>query len=187
MPPVGVKVTLVIGAVLDILLGACLLRWSKARRQRLEAFAGLIAGMFAASVIARAEILDPQRLASGVYRYGKVNHQNRPVNFYVDGKTASIAVYTSEGRVVTITSNGKPDASIRFDPDLPPLEDEYTMTIPRSAAAADEAGSAHVREHRLRLWLERRSRAFAQRPAPARYDRDRARQWSPARAASSRA
>jgi spermidine synthase len=129
MPPAGVKVTLVIGAVLDILLGACLLRWSEARRQRLEAFAGLIAGMLAASVIARAEILDPQRLASGVYRYGKASPGNRAVSFYVDGKTASIAVYTSPAGYVTITSNGKPDASIRLDFSQPPIEDEYTMAI----------------------------------------------------------
>ena len=129
MPAMGVKVTLVLGAALDILLGAWLLRLSEARRQRIEAFAAMIAGLLAASLTARAEILDPQRLSSGVFRYGKAVHPNRPVNFYVDGKTASIAVYSSPGGIVTITSNGKPDASIRFDPAMPPLEDEYTMTI----------------------------------------------------------
>jgi predicted membrane-bound spermidine synthase len=129
MPLMGVKMTLVVGAALDILLGGWLLRWSGARLQRFEAFAAISAGLLAASLTARADILDPQRLASGVFRYGKVRHENRVVSFYADGKTASIAVYASPGRIVTITSNGKPDASIRFDPDLPPLEDEYTMTI----------------------------------------------------------
>ena len=129
MPPLGVKVTLVFGAALDVLLGGWLLRSSGARLQRIEAFAAIIVGLLAASLTARAEILDPRRLASGVFRYGKVLRENRPVSFYVDGKTASVAVYSSPGGVVTITSNGKPDASIRFHPDLPPLEDEYTMTI----------------------------------------------------------
>ena len=129
MPGLGVKVTLVLGAALDILLGGWLLRWSGARLQRFEAFAAMIAGLLAASLTARADLLDPQRLASGVFRYGKVRHENRPVSFYVDGKTASIAVYTQPGRIVTITSNGKPDASIRLDSSLPPLEDEYTMSI----------------------------------------------------------
>ena len=129
MPEGGVKVALVIGAALDILIGAWLLRSSGARLQRTEAFAALIGGLLAASLSARAEILDPRRLASGVYRYGKALQENHPVSFYRDGKTASVAVYSSPGGVVTITTNGKPDASIRFDPDLPPLEDEYTMTI----------------------------------------------------------
>ena len=129
MPPLGVKVTVVIGASLDILLGGWLLRWSEARRPRIEAFAAIVGGLLAASLTARADILDPRRLASGVYRYGKALQENRPVSFYVDGKTASVAVYSSPGGIVTITSNGKPDASIRFDPGLPPLEDEYTMSL----------------------------------------------------------
>ena len=129
METFGVKITLVVGAGLDILLGGWLLRWSGARLERFEAFAAIIGGLLVASLTARAEILDPQRLASGVFRYGKTVHENRPVSFYRDGKTASVAVYTSPGAIVTITSNGKPDASIRFDPGLPPLEDEYTMTI----------------------------------------------------------
>jgi len=129
MPNAGVKMALVAGAALDILLGAWLLRSSGARLQRAEAFAAILAGLLAVSLTARADILDPRRLSSGVYRYGKVPYENRPVSFYADGKTASVAVYSAPGGVVTITSNGKPDASIRFDPTLPPLEDEYTMSI----------------------------------------------------------
>ena len=129
MPDFGVKIALVLGAALDILLGAWLLRWTGARLQRAEAFAAVIGGMLAASLTARADILDPGRLASGVYRHGKALHENRPVSFYRDGKTASIAVFSSPGGIVTITTNGKPDASIRFDPELPPMEDEYTMSI----------------------------------------------------------
>ena len=129
MPDLGVKVALVLGAALDILLGAWLLRWAGTRLQRSEAFAALIGGLLAASLTARAEILDPRRLSSGVYRYGKALQENHPVSFYRDGKTASVAVYSAPGGIVTITTNGKPDAAIRFHPDLPPLEDEYTMTI----------------------------------------------------------
>ena len=129
MPEAGVKLALVLGAALDILIGAWLLRYSGARVQRTEAFAALIVGMLAATLSARADILDSRRLASGVYRHGKALHENRPVSFYRDGKTASVAVYSAPGGIVTITTNGKPDAAIRFDPNLPPLEDEYTMTI----------------------------------------------------------
>ena len=129
MPEFGVKIALILGAALDILLGAWLLRRSGARLQRAEGFAAVIAGMLAATVTARAEMLDPGRLSSGVFRYGGAERQDRPVSFYRDGKTASVAIYSAPGGVVTITTNGKPDASIRFDPGLPPLEDEYTMTL----------------------------------------------------------
>ena len=129
MPEFGVKVALILGAALDILLGAWLLRRSGARLKRAEGFAAVIAGMVAATVTARADILDPERLSSGVFRYGRAERQERPVSFYRDGKTASVAIYSAPGGVVTITTNGKPDASIGFDRTLPPLEDEYTMTL----------------------------------------------------------
>ncbi len=129
MPDFGVKIALILGAALDMLLGAWLLRRSGARLQRVEGFAAVIGGMLAAAVTARADMLDPERLASGVFRYGAAERENRPVAYYRDGKTASVAVYSSPGGVVTITTNGKPDASIRLDPSLPPLDDEYTMTI----------------------------------------------------------
>jgi predicted membrane-bound spermidine synthase len=88
MPEAGVKLALVFGAALDILIGAWLLRSTGERLQRIEAFAALIVGMLAATLSARADILDSRRLASGVYRHGKALHENRPVSFYRDGKTA---------------------------------------------------------------------------------------------------
>ena len=129
MPETGVKMALILGAALDILLGAWLLRRSGVRLERAEGFAALIAGMIAATVTARADVLDPGRLASGVFRYGRAEREDRRVNFYRDGKTASVAIYSAPAAIVTITTNGKPDASIRFDPGLPPTEDEFTMTL----------------------------------------------------------
>ena len=129
LPEFGLKLGLVLGAALDMLLGAWLLRRSGARLQRTEGFAAVIAGGLAAALTARAEVLDPERLSSGVFRYGKARVENAVVGFYRDGKTASVAVRGSADRVVTITTNGKPDAAIRLDASLPPTEDEHTMTL----------------------------------------------------------
>lgn len=129
VPAAGLKVTLVVGASMDILLGAWLLRWSGVRLQRAEAFAALILGLLAAAVTARAAVFDPARLASGVFRYGVAERDHQDVLFYRDGKTASVAVLASKDGSRSIITNGKPDAAIQMDPAKPRREDEYTMTL----------------------------------------------------------
>jgi predicted membrane-bound spermidine synthase len=129
VPESGMKLALVLGAALDILLGAWLLRYSQAALRRVHAFAALIIGMVAATAAARAGVLEPDRLSSGVFRYGLATHADSEVFFYRDGKTASIAVRRHTNNSVGIITNGKPDASIQMDPDRDPTGDEYTMVI----------------------------------------------------------
>jgi hypothetical protein len=129
VPESGVKLTLVLGAAADILLGAWLLRYSQAAFRRAHAFAALIAGMLAATATARAGVLEHERLSSGVFRYGRAVQTDSAVFFYRDGKTASVAVRRHANNSVGIITNGKPDAAIQMDPDQPPTGDEYTMVI----------------------------------------------------------
>jgi predicted membrane-bound spermidine synthase len=129
VPDAGVKLALVIGAATDILLGAWLLRYSQAALRRTYAFAALIVGMVAATATARAGVLDPERLSSGVYRYGRAVPIASEVFFYRDGKTASVAVRRHANNSVGIITNGKPDASIQMNPGAHPTGDEYTMVI----------------------------------------------------------
>ena len=129
VPESGMKLALVLGAALDILLGAWLLRYSQAALRRVHAFAALIIGMVAATAAARAGVLEPDRLSSGVFRYGRATHADSEVFFYRDGKTASIAVRRHTNNSVGIITNGKPDAAIQMDPDRDPTGDEYTMVI----------------------------------------------------------
>jgi len=129
VPETGVKLTLVLGAAADVLLGAWLLRYSVAALRRVHAFAALIAGMLAATLAARAGVLEPERLSSGVFRYGQAVPESSSVLFYIDGKTASVAVRQHANNSVAIITNGKPDASIQMDPDRHPTGDEYTMVI----------------------------------------------------------
>jgi spermidine synthase len=129
VPEAGMKLALVVGAATDVLLGAWLLRYSQAAFRRVHAFAALIAGMLAATAAARAGVLEPDRLSSGVFRYGRATQHASEVFFYRDGKTASVAVRRQGNSVVGIFTNGKPDAAIQMDPDRPPTSDEYTMVL----------------------------------------------------------
>jgi predicted membrane-bound spermidine synthase len=129
MPDTGLKLALVLGAAVDIFLGAWILRYSQERRRRAHAFAGLIAGLIAAVVTARIDVLEPERLSSGVFRYGQATPDFGQVLYYHDGKTASVAVRRQKTSIVTIITNGKPDAGIRLDLSQPPTADEYTMTL----------------------------------------------------------
>ncbi len=128
MPAVGLKLATVAGAAIDILLGAWMLRYSQAASRRVHAFAAVIIGMLAATATARAAILEPERLSSGVFRYGRAAPEFGAVVFYRDGKTASVAVRGREG-ALSILTNGKSDAALRLDPDQPPTQDEFTMTL----------------------------------------------------------
>jgi spermidine synthase len=129
VPGAGLKLTLVLGAVLDIVLGAWLLRRSGLRLDRVEAFAGLVLGLLAAGLTLRAAALEPARLASGVFRHGVAYLEQRQILFYRDGKTASVAVHAGRDGVRTISTNGKPDASIQMNAALPRQPDEDTMVM----------------------------------------------------------
>src|SRR2546425_958122 len=128
MPTVGLKLAMVIGAATDILLGTWLLRYSQAASRRVHAFAAVIVGMLAATATARVAILEPERLSSGVFRYGQAAPEFGAVVFYRDGKTASVAVRGREG-ALSILTNGKSDAALRLDANQPPTQDEFTMAL----------------------------------------------------------
>ncbi len=129
LPEAGVKLALVAGAALDILLGAWLLRWSLSQRRRAYAYVSLVAGLLAAALAARADVLPPDRLSSGVFRYGRTGPTDNRIIYYRDGKTASVAVSATPLGTRIISTNGKPDAAIEMDAARPRTEDEYTMTL----------------------------------------------------------
>jgi spermidine synthase len=130
VPGAGLKLALVVGAIADMLLGTWLLRYSQAASRRIHALAAVVIGMLAAAGTARAGILEPERLSSGVFRYGQAEPDFGRMAFYRDGKTASVAVRVQRSTGIgTIITNGKPDAGIRLDPKLPPTPDEYTMSL----------------------------------------------------------
>ena len=141
MPVLGLENLILLGAALDVLLGVLLLyRAAKKRTPLLLAPAALV-GAAAIVLVAVFVDLDPRRLGSGVYRYRAAElDQRTKVLFYEDGKTASISLTADESQV-TISTNGKPDASIQLDPTKPPMIDEITMTMAGALPLAYNPGA----------------------------------------------
>src|SRR5207247_6194848 len=128
LPDAGVKLGLVIGALLDMALGVLLLRGAMHRRHRVESLGAAAVGILAMALVVKGAVLDPVRLSSGVFRYGKVDRSGVDMLYYRDGKTASVALRRL-GNILEVTTNGKPDASIGVDMNKPAAADESTMAL----------------------------------------------------------
>lgn len=132
LPLLGLKGTVAAGALLDVALGLLLLGWCyRARGTPLGGLAwrgALVAG--AAGGIILAVRLDPAVLVSGVYRHGQASLEaGAGIEFYRDGKTATISVVRMADGRLSIATNGKPDASIQMRPELRYSVDEMTMAM----------------------------------------------------------
>jgi hypothetical protein len=126
MPILGLKLLLVAGALVDIGLGLALLltvvRASEADQarpltpvidpaSRLTALTVGIAAFIALIVI--TVDFDPVRLTSGVYRYAILPAKGEyVVPFYRDGRTATVSIRRIKNGFLTLSTNGKPDASM---------------------------------------------------------------------------
>ncbi len=122
MPMIGLKGVIVLGALIDMLLGLALIRSEiasgraadNAPRQLKLAAVGTI---FATCTGLLMQV-DPAVLTSTVFRNGRIKlPEEYEVLSYVDGRTASVTVVKTDiksGHHVIYT-NGKPDASIVLD------------------------------------------------------------------------
>jgi len=130
MPAIGVKGLVSLGALLDIVVGIALLALARPEwrwRWELPASAGAAALAFIAIVL--TVHFDSLRMASGVYRGGlKRLSPDTEVQYYRDGKTATIARFMDKNGQMTISTNGKPDASIHTKITTGSL-DEITMVM----------------------------------------------------------
>ena len=126
MPWVGVKGVILTGAAIHIGLGLSRLTLGSWRHPAtaLAAACAIAVFVFTAAV----GKLDPLRVASGVYRYGRATvPPDATVTYLRDGKTATVTLTAERGRV-SIATNGKPDASIQIGPGIHTL-DEPTMVL----------------------------------------------------------
>ena len=116
LPALGLKGLIVAGATLDMGLGLLILLAlpSPARQARKPAWAPFAVVVAASTVAIVSEGYDPRLLASGVFRRGDTRNLPAWENvFYADGRTASVAVErVVSSDLLTIRTNGKPDASI---------------------------------------------------------------------------
>jgi len=131
IPALGLKLSLCVGALADMAIGLVLLRRDVKDRRAMQrfAFAGVVAAMAVGIAITRIDF-DPMRLASGVFRHGRVQlDDSEKVLFYRDGKTASVSVIGSPNGSTRIATNGKVDAAATTAENLGPQYDEPTMTL----------------------------------------------------------
>lgn len=128
IPALGLKSSMVLACTIDIALGLVLLKFMNFRRPVWRP-ALVVVSLAAITLTALLADFDPRRLASGVFRYMQTSiRAEDKVFYYADGKTASVAMTGNPRGVVTITTNGKPDASIRVTAG-PPTMDEPTMVL----------------------------------------------------------
>lgn len=123
MPVVGIKGIIILGALVDMVLGLWLIlqevRSGRAtaaiRRFLYTASVGTVVAVTMGLVVIR---VDPMVLTATVFRHGR---QELPDYYeilsYVDGRTASVTVVdnTSHPSYHIIYTNGKPDASVILD------------------------------------------------------------------------
>lgn len=131
LPALGIKLAMLSAALVDILIGVALFRFSVERRTdfiRVGAGAGALVG--AAMVTVFVIVLDPLKLSSGVYRSGKSSlGDNADILYYKDGKTATVTLFDTPDGVRRITTNGKVDAGVNMNPNGKPTSDEPTMIL----------------------------------------------------------
>lgn len=115
LPTIGVRWTLVSGAVLDMGLGVLLLAVAARRTAMLRRLAYAMAGLtVVAAGVAGTRDVDPRVRTSGVFRFGRIMPPGSvDMLFYEDGRTATVAVsrHRASGHV-SIDTNGKTDGSL---------------------------------------------------------------------------
>ncbi|NOT08114.1 MAG: spermidine synthase [Gemmatimonadales bacterium] len=136
LPLLGLKGLLVFAGLVDIGVGALILAAAGGRRLRRFAFPLAAAG---AVLIPLAVAVDRRLLVSGVYRgesLKTVGEQH--LDYYADGRTATVAVTRGRDGFLALSTNGKVDASLsegaqrRCDPKNPLRQienDEITQLL----------------------------------------------------------
>ncbi len=127
MPILGLKGLITFAAAIDIALGLVLLRRFAAQPPALR-FAAVAGSAAVVATVAWVQ-LDSLKMASGVYRHGRLPQQGEAeVLFNRDGKTATVSLLRAGGKL-SITTNGKSDAMVGLDPQSPAADDEPVMIM----------------------------------------------------------
>lgn len=127
---VGVRGTLLVGALIDVALGVLLLLVLRPRGSPLRFPGVAVASVALLVAIAVGFDIDPRRSASGVFRTGvaSIPHTDNVI-FHRDGKTATVDVIENPRGIRAIRTNGKPDAALAMRPGSFPTNDEFTMAL----------------------------------------------------------
>lgn len=133
LPVLGLEVSLVTGAIVNLALGSYIL-WSRFTPHRPGARLGAAVCAAVTAVVALTVSPDPAILASGVYRrHVDLSEVSRArVLEHEDGKSASVSLVLEPSGVLSIRSNGKPSSSVAAAGDSganAPTGDETVSTL----------------------------------------------------------
>jgi spermidine synthase len=130
MPLIGVRGVVIAGATLHLLLAVAISSYGTSARTafaRPSVYAA--AGGIAIAVATFFFHFDSLKVTSGVFRHGAARHDPRTqVIFLRDGKTATVSLVDMEDGLISIATNGKPDAAIRMR-GVSGVRDEITMVL----------------------------------------------------------
>jgi spermidine synthase len=127
LPLLGLKGTLIAGALVDAGAGLALL-WYFSSDRKLFA-TGAAACALAFVPMALVFELDPNKMTAGVFRHGDLSaSQGAKILYQRDGKTATVHL-VGYADATSIRTNGKSDGSMNMDPEGERASDEITMTL----------------------------------------------------------
>jgi spermidine synthase len=143
LPIVGLKGTLLAGALIDVALGLMLLRFLDSKKS--FAYASVACGAVLLALALGVQ-LDVHKMTAGVFRHGEVgSSSDATILFSKDGKTATVHL-VKYPEATSLRTNGKSDGSINMDHDGERGTDEITMVLTAALPLAlkPEAKSAAV-------------------------------------------
>lgn len=116
MPLMGLKWVIGLGALVDILLGLYIIFRVRISLQQHKPQLALVTISLVVILSLPFLGLDTQKMASGVYRYGRSAFSLGDIVFHKDGKASTVAVRVV-GDKVALLNNGKPDAALNLKTD----------------------------------------------------------------------
>jgi spermidine synthase len=129
LPVLGLKHGLMLGAAIDIALGVALMLRGRTLLPRNAIVAWSSAGLIGLVAAQLFVSVPAERSAAGVFRHGVARVEpGTSIVYHEDGKTATVTV-TKRDQIVSIRTNGKPDAAADLDPAASAVGDEYTMAL----------------------------------------------------------
>ncbi|HEV3009146.1 MAG TPA: hypothetical protein VGX52_08950, partial [Burkholderiales bacterium] len=136
LPLLGLKGTLIAGALVDVVLGFVLLRFLNLR----FGYAAAACGALFLAVAIGIE-LDVHKMTAGVFRHGEVGaSQDATILFNKDGKTATVHL-VKYSDATSLRTNGKSDGSINMNPAGERGTDEITMVLTAALPLALKPGT----------------------------------------------
>lgn len=129
IPLMGVTLSVLAAATLDVLIGIWLLRALRPAGWTWPAGASALGAAMVAAIVLLYGLPSHLQQASGVFRTGIVDESRLGAMLYFrDGPTATVSVRMASDQTVIISTNGKPDAGLR-DSQSEPTGDEITMQM----------------------------------------------------------